>query len=211
MLRGPGCPGPTGKPALGSPGTADTPHSHNAGHAASASVSEKDKEDEWVLITVTYLDIFHILLRLKTALLFGLSDRFMFQVPGAQNDTKHIYFIFFFTLYLQCHVYLDSHNNDSSFLFNCGVRGEIGQRVHPHSQAVYRWQVQPIRISNSTHAVFGHRVDCAISISKDDGRFLEEKIFQHLRFVYSKVLYTMSWQNCKNVSPIWEIISPVLQ
>ncbi len=117
-----------------------------------------------------------------------------FQVPGAQNNTKHnyLFYLFFFTLYLQGHVYLNSHYNDGSFLFNCGVRGEIGQRVHPHSQAIYRWQVQPIRISNSTHAVFGHGVDCAISISKDDGRFLEEKICQHLRFIYSEALYNMS-------------------
>lgn len=46
--------------------------------------------------------------------------------------------------------------------------------MYTHSQAVYGWQVQPIGISNTTHTVFCHRVDCAISISENDWGFLVE-------------------------------------
>lgn len=86
------------------------------------------------------------------------------------------------SLSLESLIHLNSHNDDSSFLFNCRVGGKVGQRMYTHSKAVYRGQVQPIRISNSTHAVFGHRVDCAVSISENDWWFLVRS-YQHRKIM----------------------------
>lgn len=62
---------------------------------------------------------------------FGFSDAFMVKIVRTHLCAGY--------LYIQGHVYLNSHNNNSSFLFDSGIRGEIGQRVHSHSQAVYWW------------------------------------------------------------------------
>lgn len=77
-------------------------------------------------------------------------------------------------------LYLYSHNDDSSFLFDSGVAGQVGEGVNSHAQACDGRQIQPIRITNSTHAVFGHWVNGAVSIPQDDGTLLwmqrEEKL-----------------------------------
>ena len=74
-----------------------------------------------------------------------------------------------------CATNLNSHDDDGRFLLDGGVGREVGQRVHPHAEAGDGRQVQPIRIPDPTHAVFGHGVDCAIPIPEDDGRFLQER------------------------------------
>lgn len=70
-------------------------------------------------------------------------------------------------------MYLDCHNDNCSFLFDCGVVGQVSKRVNSDSQTSDRRQIQPIRVSDATHTVFGHWVNGAVAIPQDDGALLK--------------------------------------